>query len=127
MSLPDVINGLFEGVGGFMMLLDCARLMWEKAIAGVNWQVRAFFLAWGVWNLFYYPNLGQWFSFGGGLLIVIANAIWVALAIHYTRKDRDMGPWEDMFIQGNGKEGDEWRCPHGSKDWEYCSVCFPLR
>lgn len=108
MSLPDVVNGVFEGVGGLMLFADCLRLWWEKAIAGVNWQVRAFFLAWGVWNLFYYPHLDQWFSFGGGLLIVIANAIWVALAVHYSRKNR-APPVPEL-------------CPH-DRDWDYCPEC----
>lgn len=41
----------------------------------------AFFSAWGIWNLVYYPTLGQWASFIGGVLLVAGNVAWVVLAI----------------------------------------------
>jgi hypothetical protein len=37
----------------------------------------------GFWNLFYYPHLDQWLSFAGGVLIVLANTVWIAMAVHY--------------------------------------------
>lgn len=83
MSTPDLINGLFEAIGGITLWMDVRRLLRDKIVKGVVWQFRAFFFAWGVWNLFYYPHLDQWLSFGGGLVIVIANCVWVALAIRY--------------------------------------------
>ncbi len=87
-SLPDLINGSFELLGGVVILLSIRRVLKDKKVAGVSWPHVAFFAAWGFWNLFYYPHLGQWLSFAGGLLIVTTNTIWVALLIYYTRK-----PW----------------------------------
>jgi hypothetical protein len=59
----DLINGLFE--------------------ASV-----VFFTAWGVWNLFYYPALGQSLSFIGGLFVVVANSIYVGMLLIYSKGTR---------------------------------------
>lgn len=82
---PDVINGSFELLGGLVIFQNVRRLLKDKQIRGVDWKVTAFFTAWGFWNLYYYPHLEQWFSFAGGVLIVLANVVWLALAIHYRR------------------------------------------
>jgi hypothetical protein len=82
----DWINGGFESVGAILSFLNLRRLLADKHIAGVQWQVTAFWAAWGLWNLVYYPALGQWLSFSGGVLLVASNLTWVALAIRYTRK-----------------------------------------
>jgi len=79
----DFINGVFETFGGVAIFGHVWRLWKAKRIVGYNpWSV-AFFTAWGYWNLFYYPNLAQWWSFTGGLAIVTGNTIWVALLIKY--------------------------------------------
>lgn len=83
--VADAVNGIFELVGGLMIWLNVLRLYRDKRVAGVCVPVTVFFFAWGVWNLFFYPHLGQWVSFAGGLFIVAANAVWVALAVRYER------------------------------------------
>lgn len=85
MDWPDVINGAFECLGAPFIVLSILRLARDKRVAGVSWLHAAFFAAWGYWNLFYYPHLGQWFSFAGAVLIVIANSAWLAQLIWYTR------------------------------------------
>lgn len=85
MTTPDLINAVFEAVGGAMGWLNVAQLYRDKAVRGVNRFAIGMFTAWGFWNLFYYPQLGQWLSFGGGLVIVSANAAWLTLAIKYRR------------------------------------------
>jgi len=87
----DTINGLFELVGGIICWLNVRKLLIDKSIKGVHWGVQAFFSVWGVWNLYYYPSLGQWCSFWGGVFLMTGNAIWTVLAIHYIRKERDYG------------------------------------
>ena len=84
--VADAANGIFELVGGLMIWLNVARLYRDKRVAGVSVPVTAFFFCWGLWNLFYYPHLGQWLSFSGGLFIVAANAVWVAMAVRYERR-----------------------------------------
>jgi hypothetical protein len=81
----DLVNGLFEFFGGIWLWLDVLKLYKDRDIKGVYWPTRGFFAAWGIWNLFYYPSLDQWWSFAGGLWIVAANLVWVVLAIMYLR------------------------------------------
>lgn len=88
MTTPDIINGLFEFGGAITLGLNVRRLLKDRMIAGVSIVPTAFFAAWGYWNLYYYPHLGQWVSFLGGLGVVIANTVWVVLALYFQRKGR---------------------------------------
>lgn len=83
MSLPDLVNGCFEAFGGLFVLNHCRVLYKDKAVRGISVLSTVFFLSWGIWNLYYYPHLGQWLSFAGGLFIVIANVLWCYLLIYY--------------------------------------------
>ena len=85
MNWADVCNASYELLGGFFVLNHCRVLLRDKAVAGVSILSVMMFTTWGVWNLYYYPSLGQWASFAGGLFIFFANAIWVALLVHYRR------------------------------------------
>ena len=87
MQIPDLINGTFEIIGGLMCWLNVVKILKDKSISGVYWHVQAFFSAWGFWNLYYYPHLGQWASFVGGVFLVIGNTTWTLLAVKYSRKD----------------------------------------
>ena len=86
MQTPDLINGLFEFTGGLLLWGNCWKIIKDKKIRGVFIFPTMFFGLWGYWNLFYYPHLKQWFSFLGGLFVVLANTTWVILAIYYKRK-----------------------------------------
>lgn len=85
MNYPDLVNGLFELLGGFALWANVSRIRRDKQCRGVNWQVTLFFTTWGFWNLFYYPHLSQWISFAGGLNIVAANAVWLTYALKYRK------------------------------------------
>lgn len=84
--MNDLINGCFELLAGFMVLNHCRAVLRDKAVAGVSILSTIFFSAWGYWNLYYYPSLGQWWSFAGGILIVVSNTAWVILLIKYRKK-----------------------------------------
>lgn len=81
----DFTNGVFELVGGLLILNHCRAVLRDKAVAGVSIFSTAIFTSWGFWNLYYYPSLGQWWSFTGGLLIVGANCLWVYLMLKYRK------------------------------------------
>ena|SRR3989338_1534364 len=83
MFSPDLINGLFETVGGFTSFLNCWQLYKDKQVKGVVWQLTIFYTLWGLWNLYYYPHLGQWFSFAGGCIIVMGNLLWIIQVLYY--------------------------------------------
>lgn len=84
--IADITNGMFEVLGGLFILNHCKVVWKDKAVAGVSILSTIFFTVWGVWNLYYYPSLGQWWSFAGGIAIVIANIAWVTLLIKYRAK-----------------------------------------
>lgn len=86
MTLADLTNGGFEFVGGLLVLNHCRLVLRDKAVAGVSIFSTAIFTLWGIWNLYYYPSLGQWASFTGGLTIVSTNALWVALLLKYHKQ-----------------------------------------
>lgn len=84
----DLINGGFELVGAVMVWLSVLALYRQKEVRGVFWPSWAFFAAWGMWNLHYYPSLEQMVSFYAGLLLVSGNVAWVVLALYYRRAAR---------------------------------------
>lgn len=84
--MPDLINGLFESIAGFFILNNCRMVLKDKIIRGVSIISVCFFTSWGCWNLYYYPSLDQWFSFYGGIFIVISNVVWVGLMLYYAKR-----------------------------------------
>jgi hypothetical protein len=82
-ALPDIVNGGFEFFGGAFNWLNVRRLMIDKKLRGVSKLPTIIFTTWGVWNIWYYPHLGQWMSFWGGTVIVGANMFWCYLAWKY--------------------------------------------
>lgn len=82
---PDLLNATFEAVGAAFLVADCRALARDKCLRGVYWPGRVFFASWGLWNVVYYPAIGQWLSFAAGLLVLAVNAVWCALAWKYRR------------------------------------------
>jgi hypothetical protein len=83
---PDIVNGLFEAIGGVLLFRNCWFTFKAKTVKGVSIFTTTFFAAWGLWNLYYYPHLEQIWSFAGGCIIVTANVLWIWLMVYYTRK-----------------------------------------
>lgn len=83
---PDIINGAFEFAGAAFIGLSVRRVLIDKAVAGISWVHVGFFAVWGLWNLFYYPHLDQWFSFAGGVALAAMNTWCVGLLIWYGRR-----------------------------------------
>ena len=83
---PDTINGLFEFAGAGFLSLNVIKMYKDKILKGYNWWATVFFTSWGLWNLYYYPYLDQWFSFWGGCAIVFVNTIWIGQIIYYSRR-----------------------------------------
>lgn len=84
----DLTNSFFEIFGGFFIMFSCFRLFVDQKVRGVSWVHVTYFTLWGFWNLAYYPHLGQWKSFIGGLMVVVANCFWLGLMIYYIRKEK---------------------------------------
>lgn len=84
---PDQINGLFELTGAVLTAKNFLRVLEDKGHAGIYPPAVVFFTLWGLWNLFYYPSLGQAWSFFGGVILVISNLFWLGAMIYYGRRE----------------------------------------
>lgn len=80
---PDILNGLFEFGGAYMYYISIRHLLRDKTVKGFFWQANLFFMSWGMWNLYYYPHLNQWFSFIGGSTLVLSQLIYNGLVIYF--------------------------------------------
>lgn len=85
MNWADLSNGGFEALSGVVSLLNVRRLLRDRNLQGVSVWPAAFFTAWGVFNLGFYPYLGLWWSFTGGLAITGVNIAWLALAWRFRK------------------------------------------
>ena len=85
MKFTDLTNGLFELIGSIFLFVNVFRLWIDKKIRGLYWPFSIFFTLWGFWNLYYYPTIGQMFSFVGGIFMSVANLAWIYLAIKYRK------------------------------------------
>lgn len=80
----DLINGLFTMGGAFFLSLpNVIQILKEKSSKGLNPYTIAFLISWKVWNLVYYPSLGQFTSAIFSLLEVIFSTIWLVLILKY--------------------------------------------
>lgn len=87
----DLVNAIFESLAGFFILASCRRLYIDKRVRGVSWLQVAFFTSWGIWNLVYYPSLGQWLSFAGGVVLAATNLLYLSMMIYYIKKEDSNG------------------------------------
>lgn len=92
MTWPDTVNGILEACSALFVMLNVRRLLIDRQVKGISWVAVVFFTAWGGWNLFYYPHLGQWLSFVGGIAVVAANAVWLAILLYLTF----LKPWPGL-------------------------------
>lgn len=85
--IPDLVNGLFELFGAWFIGLSCKKLYTDKEVKGVSWLHVGYFASWGIWNLFFYPHVGAWLSFAGGVAVVVMNTLWLGMILYYNRKN----------------------------------------
>jgi hypothetical protein len=83
---PDVVNAAFEMCGAVFTFKNTLRVIQDRGYAGIYLPAIVFFFSWGGWNLYYYPSLGQWWSFGAGAALFLANLTWITAMAYYGRK-----------------------------------------
>jgi len=82
---PDFVNAVFEFGGSLFVVNNIRVVLKDRMVKGVSVVSVAFFAVWGIWNLFYYPYLQQWWSFYGGVAIVVTNIVWIHLMLYYRK------------------------------------------
>jgi hypothetical protein len=85
---PDLLNSMFEWIGGLMVFNHCRVLYRDKAVQGISLLSNLFFTGWGVWNIIYYPMLNQMWSFYGSVFLTVANMSWLGGLLWYRRKPK---------------------------------------
>lgn len=80
----DLINGLFELSAAGFLALSVRRVLKDRAVKGVSPTATAFFFAWGVWNIYFYPSQGLTWSFWGGVAVVIINLVYLLALIYFS-------------------------------------------
>ncbi len=83
---PDLVNAAYEALGGTVIAANTAYAWRVGEIKGVSKPLVWFFWTWGIWNLFYYPHLGQLYSFGCAAFLSVANTWWL-YTVYRLRKD----------------------------------------
>lgn len=83
--MNDLINGGFEAFMSVILCFNCRRLYLDKTVKGVSPIPFIFVILWGLWNLYYYPSIGQWWSFAGGLSVVCVNISYCLMMFYYSR------------------------------------------
>ncbi len=73
----DHVTALFELGATVMVCFNLYALYKDSQVKGVSIWTTVFFVLWGVWNLFFYPAYGLYWSYVAGALMLFANLIWV--------------------------------------------------
>jgi hypothetical protein len=82
----DALNGTFEFTGSLLTFNNVRHVIIDRGYAGIWWPAIVFFLSWGLWNLWFYPHLGQTWSFFGGAMLCTANIAWAGVMLAYGKK-----------------------------------------
>jgi hypothetical protein len=85
--MNDNINAIFVAISGILILLSAVKVAKNKSAAGVSPLTVAFFVAFGVWNLWFYSSLNQVGSMAAQTVNCTANIAWLALILIYRRRD----------------------------------------
>lgn len=80
---PDLINGIYECVGGFFVFLSVLKTYRNKSAAGISLWTCLFFTTWGYWNLYFYPSVGATISAYGAIGVAVVNTTWLSLIWKY--------------------------------------------
>jgi len=79
----DLINSIFECIGGLLMWLNVIKLIKDKGVRGLYLSISLFFTLWSIWSVYYYPDLRQPFSGTGAIILASGNIVWISLAFWY--------------------------------------------
>lgn len=85
---PDLVNASFELAGVDFTALNIKRALRDRSVRGVSPAATCFFTVWGMWNLFYYPHLGQLLSFVAGAVMTLVNCVYLGLLVQFETSER---------------------------------------
>ena len=68
----DKINASFQILNSFFLFFNVYKIYKDKNIAGVSLTTTLYFALFNIWNVYYFLNIDQWFSFWCSILCAIA-------------------------------------------------------
>ena len=83
-SWQDSVNAGFELACAVLLWLNVRTLYRDKQIKGIALSPNFLYLAAGLWDLYYYPFLGQVLSFAASLVYTTGFVLWLGMAVWYT-------------------------------------------
>jgi hypothetical protein len=86
LNYSDLTNGFFELGGGVAVWANVRALYHDKRYAGCRLAPMFFFCAFSLWNLWFYPHLGQIASTVGGAFLGLGNLAYVVLMMTYRKR-----------------------------------------
>ncbi len=86
--LSDITMGLIQVISAGFLSKSVWMLYQAKIVRGVSAVTVAFWVAWGLWDLYYFPSLNQWWAFSGGVIVTLMNALYVGLIVRYNYRER---------------------------------------
>ena len=86
MLSSDQINACLELAGAIFLVPTLIEAYNKKRIVGVHYITPIFFSLWGLWNIFYYPSLNQYWSASAACIMLSVNIIWLVMVFRYKEK-----------------------------------------
>ncbi len=82
----DISNSLFELVGTIFTWMNVWYILKDREIKGIYWPSSFYMATYGLWSLYYYINLSQWYSLTIGVAHVVGTLVWLVLALLFHNK-----------------------------------------
>jgi hypothetical protein len=76
---PDLLNAGFECFSAVVSSLNIRAILQDKKVQGISVWPTIGFTSWGLFNLYYYPYLNQWYSAVAAMGMVVVNSTWLYL------------------------------------------------
>src|SRR4051812_4147101 len=99
--MTDLINACFEIVASIFLSLDYQALRRDRRVAGISVISRVFFVAWGVFNPYFYVVQGLTYSFIAGIVVCVINFWWLGQYWIIRREDKRKkeANWRDSLVK----------------------------
>ena len=81
----DMINALFEIAGALMVCDHIRHLLRDKSVAGVSTLAVVWFTTWSLWNVYYYNDINQIYSWCAAIIMGLIQTTYLILLIYYRR------------------------------------------
>lgn len=93
----DLGNAFFEFGASLAIWLGVYKLYIDKELKGWSVISTMFFASWGLYNLFFYPSLNQWYSALAGCFVVTANIVWISMVFYYRARAKQTARLNDFI------------------------------